>query len=384
MTTYYERQTTLTALVTAKGEDDAGLEFDAIVTAFANLNADLLTAIAAAAGGSDALHKFDATADPTVDDDSGDGYSPGSRWINTSTPAAFICLDASAGAAVWTSLAPVEVSSAEAAAGTETGIRGWSPAKVKHAIDNLAGSATVSIDDTDSVYTIIAGNLSPVRHTILVDISAGNVDIKELALANMSGNVRVVIQTDDGTGATYRCRLLDSASSEVWTGHLEGDFVEFYYDGTTRILLDERFTAEVDLRLTADDAIAATTTEKIFDAGYNVKKNKGGYWDSATNHRMDLPAFAMQLDVRGTLFQSNPGRQAYLIPYINGTPHIDAAASSTTSNGPAVSGYAWLIDAPASATLEFYARRAGSDGGNIMGDAAEDETMVTVKVRRVR
>ena len=44
-----------------------------------------------------------ATTDPTVNDDSDDGYVVGSQWVNTaSSPLeAFVCLDATVGAAVW-------------------------------------------------------------------------------------------------------------------------------------------------------------------------------------------------------------------------------------------------------------------------------------------
>ena len=44
-----------------------------------------------------------ATTNPTANDDSGDGYSVGSMWINTSTDAIFFCADAALGAAVWQS-----------------------------------------------------------------------------------------------------------------------------------------------------------------------------------------------------------------------------------------------------------------------------------------
>ena len=49
------------------------------------------------------IDNLDATTDPTVNDDSDDGYSRGSFWINnTSSPKeAFRCLDATVGAAVW-------------------------------------------------------------------------------------------------------------------------------------------------------------------------------------------------------------------------------------------------------------------------------------------
>lgn len=41
------------------------------------------------------------TIDPTVDDDIDLGYGVGSLWVNTTTPALFICYDASDGAADW-------------------------------------------------------------------------------------------------------------------------------------------------------------------------------------------------------------------------------------------------------------------------------------------
>lgn len=39
---------------------------------------------------------------PTVNDDSGDGYIVGSRWIDTTNDKEYVCLDNSSGAAVWT------------------------------------------------------------------------------------------------------------------------------------------------------------------------------------------------------------------------------------------------------------------------------------------
>ena len=55
-------------------------------------------------GNSPPLSNYSAVADPTVNDDSGSGYSVGSTWINTSTTETFTCTDASVGAAVWSSL----------------------------------------------------------------------------------------------------------------------------------------------------------------------------------------------------------------------------------------------------------------------------------------
>lgn len=48
------------------------------------------------------LNKLDATEAPGVGDDSADGYSVGSRWLDVTNDKAYVCLDATEGAAVWT------------------------------------------------------------------------------------------------------------------------------------------------------------------------------------------------------------------------------------------------------------------------------------------
>lgn len=47
------------------------------------------------------LGNFTATAAPTATDDSADGYSPGSEWIDITNDEQYVCLDATAGSAVW-------------------------------------------------------------------------------------------------------------------------------------------------------------------------------------------------------------------------------------------------------------------------------------------
>lgn len=47
------------------------------------------------------LNKLDATASPTANDDTGDGYSVGSRWIDITNDAAWTCVDATLTTAIW-------------------------------------------------------------------------------------------------------------------------------------------------------------------------------------------------------------------------------------------------------------------------------------------
>ena len=51
-----------------------------------------------------AKSNFVATAAPTANDDTGDGYTVGSWWVNTTSDEAYLCVDATAGAAVWTKI----------------------------------------------------------------------------------------------------------------------------------------------------------------------------------------------------------------------------------------------------------------------------------------
>ena len=47
-----------------------------------------------------------ATVAPTINDDAGDGYAVGSFWLGTVLGAAYICLDATVGAAAWSKITP--------------------------------------------------------------------------------------------------------------------------------------------------------------------------------------------------------------------------------------------------------------------------------------
>lgn len=48
-----------------------------------------------------------STSNPTTGDDSGDGYAVGTMWLNTSTSAAWVLMDSTAGAASWAELTEV-------------------------------------------------------------------------------------------------------------------------------------------------------------------------------------------------------------------------------------------------------------------------------------
>ena len=106
-------QNNLTATVDPGSTDDSAAGY-AVGSEWVNVTSDAgficvdATATAAVwksttATSSGIQNNFTATVDPTATDDSAAGYETGSRWINTTSDAAFVCVDDTATAAVWTS-----------------------------------------------------------------------------------------------------------------------------------------------------------------------------------------------------------------------------------------------------------------------------------------
>lgn len=89
-------------LLDAKGDLIVASAADTAARLAAAANgASLVTASGEATGLKWRLHNDGASAAPGVGDDSGDGYSIGSRWLDTTADKEYVCLDASVGAAVW-------------------------------------------------------------------------------------------------------------------------------------------------------------------------------------------------------------------------------------------------------------------------------------------
>ena len=173
-------------------------------------------------------HNFSATADPTVDDDSGDGYAVGSVWINTSsTPReAFRCVDATEGAAVWVntsleigelgSMASQDASNVNITGGIVTGIT-----KIGFSSEYSNGSVS-----TNTEIDWANGNYQSATLGDSVTLTFANPVVGKLQLR--------VIQ--DGTGSR-----IPTLPSGKWEGGVAGtfstsagaiDILEIYFDGT--------------------------------------------------------------------------------------------------------------------------------------------------------
>jgi hypothetical protein len=91
------------AIFDAKGDLVGGTGANTAARLAVAANGSLLRAASGQTTGLEwQLNNLAASAAPTVNEDSGDGYSVGSIWIDTTNDKAYVCLDASVGAAVWT------------------------------------------------------------------------------------------------------------------------------------------------------------------------------------------------------------------------------------------------------------------------------------------
>ena len=160
--------------------------------------------------GADWTSQFNATnqtAAPTITDDSGDGYAIGSRWYDTTGDREYVCLDATAGAAVWlpttgfgTVLSP---SSLGAGPHHDYAPAGW---------DSSIGSLRLSTTGTAKTITGITGGWGG-----------------RLLLAMNIGAVAIILQDDNTVDSTAANRFDLNGDTQ-----LSGDeSILLWYDGTT-------------------------------------------------------------------------------------------------------------------------------------------------------
>lgn len=119
-------------------------------------------------GGTSLLNKFDATTAPVVGDDDGDGYEVGSRWVDVTADKAYVCLDASTGAAVWT-----ETTSTGSGEANEDSFK----------TITVSGQSDVVADNSADILTLVAGT----NLTITSDAATDTITFSSTATGGGSG-----------------------------------------------------------------------------------------------------------------------------------------------------------------------------------------------------
>jgi hypothetical protein len=187
--TQHEAALTVTLSQVSDSGDMAGK--NTVATADIDANAvteDKLSTSVAEKLNRSAKNNFAATSDPTVNDDSGDGYSEGSRWLNTTTDESYVCVDAGLGAAIWlnTSLTAEELGS-------------------------MAFQEASNVNITGGVATLSSATIGGVT------ISGGNVDGRDVSVDGTKLDGIESGATADQTGAEIKAAYEAEADTNAYT-----------------------------------------------------------------------------------------------------------------------------------------------------------------------
>lgn len=209
---------------------DLDNEFDAIQAAFngttghshdgtigegpkISLTTSVSGVLPVANGGVAGINNTSAITDPTINEDSGDGYVVGSIWVNVTGDKVFICVDSTVGAAVWQRFelydADLEAIAALTSAADKvpyaTGAGTW-------ALSTLTSFARTILDDADA--TTARATLG-----LVIGTNVQAYDAELAAIAGLTSAADKGIQfTGSGTAGTYDLTtagkaLLDDATA---------------------------------------------------------------------------------------------------------------------------------------------------------------------------
>jgi hypothetical protein len=157
---------------------------------------------------------FVAVADPTVNEDSGDGYAAGTLWFNVTGHKLFICEAATVGAAVWRQIWPV----------TDTGANvDFGAYEVRAATfesDVATGTAPLTIASTTKCTNLNADQLDGLDDTAFVK-AAGTVALS----ANWdAGSYKITAEQLESDVATGTAPLVVASTTKVT--NLQADSVD--------------------------------------------------------------------------------------------------------------------------------------------------------------
>lgn len=153
-------------------------------------------------GGLAIKNNFAATAAPTTGDDDADGYSAGSLWVDVTNDNAYICLDASTGAAVWRLW--VELASQVAYDNSSSGL---SATDVQAAIDEVAatgggGSTTLTVRNNSGA-PATAGDCGYLVGRDYYLGTAGNPSQRCIVVTGGADGATIEVQNRGNVTATY-------------------------------------------------------------------------------------------------------------------------------------------------------------------------------------
>ncbi len=233
-------------------------EFDQVETAFGtgghshdgtagnapkiNLATSVSGYLQAINGGIGGKNTITATSNPTITNDTGEGYAPGSIWINTSTNRAFLCLSNTSSAAAWHEIVAITGANTIVPATTNTvdigssslkykdlhlgsnaliggtlGVTGLSTLASLNSTTSTLGSVTVGgAGNNGSINGVVIGSTNPTA------ISGTTVAASSGFTGDLTGNVAGNVTASSGT-STFDNLAINGTLTGNLTGGITGN-----------------------------------------------------------------------------------------------------------------------------------------------------------------
>ena len=244
-----------------------------------------------------------ASADPTVNDDSGDGYSAGSRWHNTSGHKIFICEDATLGAAIWRQVYPLDISGI----GANVDFGAYEVRALTFRSDIATGAgAPLTVASTAKVTNLNADQLDGLDDTAFLKHSLAT-SANDFVVASGSG--AFVKKTLAETQTILDCikHSLATAASDFLVASGSGAYVKKTLAETQAILetgiwktMPGTPTRVSDSQFTITDTGNANLYDKAFPKGTVLKWEKsGGGFQTAMVKAAAYSSDAVTIDILG-------------------------------------------------------------------------------------
>ena len=313
-------------------------------------------------GGMGGKNNVTATSNPTITDDTGQGYAVGSIWINTSTNRAFLCLSNSSSAAAWHEIVAVNGTSDIIPEGSNVDL-GTTANKFKDLV--LSGDATIGTNST------IGGTLDVTNTTTLS--TAEIVTLNVSGVTSLNGDTVIGNATSDTVTMTARVAsdIVPSTDGTRDIGSSTLEFRDLFLDGTAKVdtlTVDENAAVAGNLAVTGNTTVTGNATVNgsttIGDANTDTV---------SVNARLNTNLVPETTGFRDLGTSSLEFKDLYL----DGTAHVDTL---DVDENAAVAGNL-TVASNLSVTGNTTVTGVSTFNGNtVIGDASSDTLTVTAQV----
>lgn len=212
-------------------------------------------------------NNYAATGAPTTGDDTADGYTVGSRWIDVTNDRAYVAVDVTLGAAVWKEM------SFPAAVTQNFGVTGVLTVTGTEAINTSGNNNGLAVTRTGASSASLAGQIEIAQN----DGTAMEAN-ERLGQINFSGH--------NGTSAVASVQIIASAT-ETWSGTARGSKIVFYTvpNTTTSITIALTLEQNQNANFAGDVGVASGKVYKVNNTQVVAARSTGWTAPTATQSK---------------------------------------------------------------------------------------------------